>query len=149
MQHVMDRVAHVYTRLARAGLSDWSHSTGVDIARTAAIDRHCKERVPMHRILKAATLFIAAALPLTAEAASILDQEFVAPGAGFRFTSDLVATQTFTVGRDGLLDRVEVQLIRDISSTTGTITLSIVDATGGVFGATLTSVSRPVGDLST
>ncbi len=104
----------------------------------------------MHRHAKAAAIaLIAALVPLSAaRAAPVLDQEFVAFSAGFRFTSVLPVAQTFTVGVDGLLDRVEAQVFRDPASTAGTFTLSIVDVSGGVLGSVLTSVTRPVTDLS-
>jgi hypothetical protein len=98
----------------------------------------------------AALAALAVLLPLAkAEAAPVVDQEFVAFSAGFRFTSALSLTQTFTVGVDGLLDRVEAQVFRDPGSSAGNITLSILEVSGGVLGAVLTSVTIAVADLST
>lgn len=100
-----------------------------------------------------ATLFalFAALVPLlAAQAAPVLDQEYVAAGSNtLVISSNQPLAQSFTVGLDGILDSVEVQVFRTGTSTTGTVTLSILEVTGGVLGAVLTSVTRPVTDLAT
>ncbi len=106
----------------------------------------------MHIRAKAAAIALFAALiPLEeARSAPVLDQEYVAAGTNtLVISSNQPLAQSFTVGLDGVLDSVEVQVFRTDTSTTGTVTLSILEVTGGVLGSVLTSVTRPVTDLAT
>ena len=87
--------------------------------------------------MRSSAVLVIASLALTvassASAASIvLDQQYAPAGAGsLNVQIDQSLAQTFTVGIDGILSSVEVQLARGNPAPAEGITLSIVDAPGG------------------
>jgi hypothetical protein len=91
---------------------------------------------------------VVALLPPVAHAASILDQEYIATsaiGSGI----ELRATgQSFTVGRDGFLDRVELDLLGQFPQRgPSNLTVEIREIVDGVIGDVLTSVTRSTADI--
>jgi hypothetical protein len=69
----------------------------------------------------------------TVEAAPILDQQYIAVGSagGIIVSSTQSVAQTFTVGFDGVLTSVEMQLARNRTAPADPISLAIVNAPGG------------------
>lgn len=82
-------------------------------------------------------------LPFVAQAAAVLDQEYIAT-SGIGSGIELRATgQSFTVGRDGFLDRVELDLLRQFPQRgPSNLTLEIRRIVDGEIGGVLTSVTR-------
>lgn len=115
------------------------------------MQRLCKGTNPVIDRMRALTILASMAfVPFAAEAASVLDREYVAAGNNsLVISSNQPLAQSFSVGTDGLLDRVEVQIFRSDTSLTGTLTLSILEVNGGALGAALTSMTIAVADLPT
>ncbi|HSK08571.1 MAG TPA: hypothetical protein VK911_03280 [Vicinamibacterales bacterium] len=71
----------------------------------------------------------------TAEAIPILDQSawgFVSPGVGMAITGEQSVAQTFTVGVEGLLARLDLGIWRSTLTTATDVLLDIVPAEGGL-----------------
>ena len=90
---------------------------------------------------------------LLGHAAPIVDQSFSAVGGGASIAvqDGQGLAQVLTVGLGGLLTEVDIQVDRQAAAT-GTFSLSILSASGGVpggDGSSLFIVTRPVSDITT
>lgn len=95
-----------------------------------------------------AVLFLGAA-PMAAHAVPVLDQstglENIGNSGPAIISSQSIA-QTLTVGISGLLSQVDLQVYQD-DGTVGDVTVSILDASAGVPGASLGSIVLSLTDI--
>jgi hypothetical protein len=103
----------------------------------------------MHvKIKTLAIAAITALIPAAAQAIPILDQEHNSASRNGTVIEDRITGQFFTVGRDGLLDRVELDLRRQDTQSTSILTMRLRKITDGAAGdvlrtTTLSSAEAP------